>query len=409
MERLSAGLCALGVFVGAASPALAAEPWLLQLELPGAMPLGSPQRDWFGPGLMPAAGLYHGLVPQLVAGVRLRGGALVSGSVPDDPGLRDPSLGGLGTFSLALRVRPLACSGGVSRARGPWLEVAGGPGLTGKLLRATAEIGAGWSFRAGRVLVGPSVRYVHVVQPDHDSLDGRDARLALLGFEVTLFDPTPPAPFAFILPKPSVAPPLPGDSDGDGIADPDDRCPKEPEDLDGFEDGDGCPDLDNDHDGIVDSLDKCPSAAEVVNGVDDGDGCPDEGVIELINDRIVLEDRVLFDVERARVKTAARQVLGAIVTLWKQHPEWDRMTVEGHTDVRGPDKYNEWLSGERADRVKAVLVELGIPADRLDTKGYGRSRPLEKAAGPDGHQRNRRVEFVIVTKKNAPTGMKISP
>ncbi|NLE88620.1 MAG: hypothetical protein GX607_19760 [Myxococcales bacterium] len=65
------------------------------------------------------------------------------------------------------------------------------------------------------------------------------------------------------------------DNDGDGIPDEADRCPNEPEDLDGFEDEDGCPDPDNDGDGIPDDLDACPNEPETVNGYRDDDGCPD--------------------------------------------------------------------------------------------------------------------------------------
>jgi len=66
------------------------------------------------------------------------------------------------------------------------------------------------------------------------------------------------------------------DSDGDDIYDKDDPCPSSTEDFDGFEDDDGCPDLDNDRDGILDTDDKCPNEAEDFNGVLDDDGCPDE-------------------------------------------------------------------------------------------------------------------------------------
>ena len=68
-----------------------------------------------------------------------------------------------------------------------------------------------------------------------------------------------------------------GDSDQDGVLDLDDRCPMAPEDEDGFEDDDGCPDVDNDQDGIRDSLDRCPDEPETVNGYQDADGCPDAG------------------------------------------------------------------------------------------------------------------------------------
>ena len=67
------------------------------------------------------------------------------------------------------------------------------------------------------------------------------------------------------------------DSDHDGIPDERDRCPDQPEDKDGFQDDDGCPDPDNDGDGIPDAQDKCPDQPETFNGVQDDDGCPDVG------------------------------------------------------------------------------------------------------------------------------------
>ncbi|MEZ4403984.1 MAG: OmpA family protein [Kofleriaceae bacterium] len=66
------------------------------------------------------------------------------------------------------------------------------------------------------------------------------------------------------------------DNDGDGVLDIADGAPLEPEDRDGFEDGDGVPDPDNDQDGVPDVDDRCPLAAENVNGFEDDDGCPDE-------------------------------------------------------------------------------------------------------------------------------------
>jgi outer membrane protein OmpA-like peptidoglycan-associated protein len=67
----------------------------------------------------------------------------------------------------------------------------------------------------------------------------------------------------------------PQDQDHDGIKDNVDRCPKDPEDLDNFQDQDGCPDPDNDNDGIPDLKDKCPNDPEDKDGFYDGDGCPD--------------------------------------------------------------------------------------------------------------------------------------
>lgn len=66
-----------------------------------------------------------------------------------------------------------------------------------------------------------------------------------------------------------------GDKDGDGVPDDGDQCPTEPEDIDDFQDKDGCPDPDNDGDGILDIDDLCAEDAEDMDGFEDQDGCPD--------------------------------------------------------------------------------------------------------------------------------------
>lgn len=69
-----------------------------------------------------------------------------------------------------------------------------------------------------------------------------------------------------------------------------------------------------------------------------------EGLVALVDDRIVLEERVLFDVNRARVRSRAWPVLRAIAELYRQHPEWIRLRVKGHADVRGARAFNQRLS-----------------------------------------------------------------
>src|SRR4051812_13214264 len=244
MPRLASPMVVACV-LGASAPAGAGEAWLLSVEAPAAIPLAQPQRSLFRPGALPAATAYRSLTPQLLGGLRLRAGAFANGPAPSDHTLRDPGVGGLGSVTLAVRVRPLARNDDASRARGLWIEVAGGGGLPGSLLRPTAEAGLGWNFRAGKVSLGPALRYLQVVQPS-DPLDSRDARMALVGLEASFFDPrpAPPAVVAVAPPPPSA----PRDSDGDGIPDAEDHCPQEAEDADGFEDADGCPDPDNDRD-----------------------------------------------------------------------------------------------------------------------------------------------------------------
>jgi outer membrane protein OmpA-like peptidoglycan-associated protein len=86
---------------------------------------------------------------------------------------------------------------------------------------------------------------------------------------------------------PEVVAAPPKDTDGDGLLDPEDDCPRKPEDKDGFQDEDGCPELDNDNDGIADKIDDCPNDPEDRDGFDDTDGCPDPD-----NDNDHLDDTI---------------------------------------------------------------------------------------------------------------------
>ncbi|MCB9560839.1 MAG: OmpA family protein [Kofleriaceae bacterium] len=116
----------------------------------------------------------------------------------------------------------------------------------------------------------------------------------------------------------------------------------------------------------------------------------------------MLEDRVLFDTDRARVKHHGRRVLAAILARWDAHPEWDHIVLEGHADERGSDAWNLELGRLRAERVRAALIELGAPADRITVVSYGKQRPRDTAHTAEAMARNRRVEFVALRKRPAP-------
>ena len=421
----------LGVLLGGpASASAQGEPWLLHLEPSYVLPITDPQRERFEPGLAVAVSLERALGPMFLMGVRARGGALFDGPPPADPSLVDPGPGGLGSFTLTARLRPLGRRGGAARGTGLWIDVGGGVAVTGELVRPTVEAGLGYSFAWGSVDLGPVVRFQQVVQPA-GNFDDRDAHLLLLGLQLTFLDRRGPEPVGRdpehralpegdrdadgLLDEEDGCPDQPEDvddfedddgcpdedNDADGVLDVDDDCPLEPEDADGFEDEDGCPDPDNDEDGILDGDDQCPEEAETLNGVEDEDGCPDEGLIEMRNDRIVLEERVLFDFQRARVKRVARPLIDAIVELVRQHPNWVRMRIEGHADVRGDQTYNQELSERRARNVVRALIEAGLPPELLESVGFGSSRPRDRRGNEEAHARNRRVEFVLVAQRDA--------
>jgi outer membrane protein OmpA-like peptidoglycan-associated protein len=102
---------------------------------------------------------------------------------------------------------------------------------------------------------------------------------------------------------------IPQDADQDGIRDAQDRCPNDPEDLDGFEDEDGCPDNDNDRDGVTDLKDKCPNSAEDLDGFEDEDGCPDyDNDKDLVSDTIDQCPQVPEDIDGFEDKDGCPEV-----------------------------------------------------------------------------------------------------
>ncbi|HKH45599.1 MAG TPA: OmpA family protein [Thermoanaerobaculia bacterium] len=111
--------------------------------------------------------------------------------------------------------------------------------------------------------------------------------------------------------------------------------------------------------------------------------------------KVELPADVLFDFDKADIRSDAAAALGQLATLVRGYPS-GRVEIEGHTDSKGDDSYNQRLSDRRAESVKRWLVEReGIAADRLATRGAGKSRPVADNASEAGRQRNRRVEVVI--------------
>jgi len=403
------------------------EAWLLSLEGDLALPVLSPTMDRFHPGGAGSVAVHRSLTDVVLIGARLRGGFLGDGPAPTVPGLADPGVGDLFTLGLSLRLRPFApMTPAVERGTGGFVEIGAGAALTGGLVRPSVELGLGWGFAIDDVDLAPVARWVTVFEVDNQ-LDDRPANVLTLGLEVTLFDarPVPEAPppppigdrdHDGLLDNVDECPDEPEDADdfqdedgcpdpdndGDGILDEPDQCPLEPEDMDGWFDDDGCPDPDNDGDGFLDGDDQCPDEAEVVNGVEDEDGCPDEGLIELVDDRIVLDERVLFGFSRATLRASARPSLEAIITLFEQHPEWTEVRIEGHADTRGTVAGNWRLSTRRARRVRNYLVDHGIDEERLSSVGLGSTRPAVDASTERQHERNRRVELVVVPVETEP-------
>ncbi|RMF19309.1 MAG: OmpA family protein, partial [Deltaproteobacteria bacterium] len=115
----------------------------------------------------------------------------------------------------------------------------------------------------------------------------------------------------------------------------------------------------------------------------------------LVKKKIVLPG-VSFALNKAELTDQAKQTLDSeVVTVLKEDPSL-RVIVEGHTDSTGSAAYNQKLSERRAATVKAYLVGRGIAADRVDSVGYGETRPRASNDTAEGRAQNRRVEIKVV-------------
>ena len=176
------------------------------------------------------------------------------------------------------------------------------------------------------------------------------------------------------------------DADGDGIKDSDDQCPNEA----GPRSNNGCPFLDKDGDGVLDKDDECPDVAGTVAN----NGCPEVSV-EVLQALNIETKKVLFDYNKASVRAESLSTLDRVASVMMEYPT-TRFLIEGHTDDRGRDSYNKNLSDQRAASVRTYLTEKGIPAARLESKGFGEERPIASNKTAAGRQENRRVELSII-------------
>ena len=144
---------------------------------------------------------------------------------------------------------------------------------------------------------------------------------------------------------------------------------------------------DSDNDGVCDNVDKCPDTP--ANVTVDADGCP--AVAEVV--RVELD--VKFDFDKSVVKPNSYGDIKNLADFMKQYPS-TTTTVEGHTDNVGPDAYNQKLSERRANAVKQVLTnQYGVQPSRVQSVGYGESRPVADNKTEAGRAVNRRVEAQV--------------
>lgn len=103
----------------------------------------------------------------------------------------------------------------------------------------------------------------------------------------------------------------------------------------------------------------------------------------------------MFDVDSAAVKPGFQTEIERVAAVLNRYPETN-IKIEGHTDSTGPEEYNQKLSERRAEAVKNELLARNVQDYRLQTIGYGETRPIATNETPEGRQQNRRVQIVIV-------------
>jgi OOP family OmpA-OmpF porin len=173
--------------------------------------------------------------------------------------------------------------------------------------------------------------------------------------------PPPPAPVPVAAkPAPAAAPPPPPPP------------PAAPKDSDG--------------DGVPDSIDQCPNTPHGMKV--DEKGCAIKAAT------IVLHD-ITFETDKAVLTAEAKKSLDNVIAGLKGQPTME-LQIDGHTDSTGGAAHNLKLSKERAASAKKYLVDSGIAASRLQTEGYGETKPVASNKTKAGRAENRRVEFKVL-------------
>jgi len=214
------------------------------------------------------------------------------------------------------------------------------------------------------------------------------------------------------------------DNDMDGILDVDDMCPDEAEDFDDDADEDGCPDVDRDGDGILDDVDKCPDEPEDKDGFKDSDGCPDpdndmDGVPDVRDEcpdtkpGVMVDERgcekpelklqtvtVYFPLNSAEMWANEAEKLDSLIAMLLETEGLEdvELAVQGHACDLGDTDYNNKLSEDRAKAVVTYLTDNGIDESRIvQIMALGETDPAMPNTSEENREKNRRVLVIPMT------------
>jgi outer membrane protein OmpA-like peptidoglycan-associated protein len=328
----------------------------LEVEPAVAIPLTRPQSQRFDAGGAAAVKLLYGLTPSLdvTAGLSLVALPRSGGSLSSRAG----TAWGYGAGLQLKRPHDSLSFHGIS----PWVDADVLYVHTGPLGRLGFAAATGLAFPLGdarNVWVGPFVRYQQVLGRGHAGEDGRDARLLLAGVSFELggsvhrrtatHDEAGPPPAMVAAAAP-----------------------------------------DRDRDGIPDGGDLCPDVA----GPSSNSGCPVYEKVVVQPDRLELKDKIQFAWNSPAIEQISHPALDEVVRALQESRGF-RVQLEGHASSEGGDEHNQTLSEGRAQAVLEYLASHGIARERLTSKGFSSSMPIDSNTTEVGREANRRVEFVV--------------
>jgi outer membrane protein OmpA-like peptidoglycan-associated protein len=154
---------------------------------------------------------------------------------------------------------------------------------------------------------------------------------------------------------------------------------------------------DADGDGVPDAVDMCPRDPGSASNDPKKNGCPAPIIIVSATMGITVLQQVHFQRESATVQRESTVILDDIARVMKVHSEIEVVAVEGHAS--GDEPNARTLSQARARQGVAWLVAAGVDPRRLVARGWGAEHPVDSSETESGRQRNRRLEFVILTKR----------
>ncbi|MDQ3535702.1 MAG: OmpA family protein [Bacteroidota bacterium] len=114
--------------------------------------------------------------------------------------------------------------------------------------------------------------------------------------------------------------------------------------------------------------------------------------------KITFDSGILFDINSSELKPAAKENINNLAEILKKYDDTD-ILIEGHTDITGPEDYNQTLSEQRSKSVSDYAKNIGVDDGRITTVGYGPNQPIADNDTEAGKRENRRVEVAIYANK----------